>query len=127
MQLHTHDVHIWTADLNIDANWEAELLKTLSADEITRAERFLSPLHRTRFIASHGILRKILSLYLIVDPKIIIFSLGEQKKPYIEGSAIQFNMAHSEDKAVYAFTLDHHIGVDIEKIQNRHNDDVIER
>ncbi|MEP2281002.1 4'-phosphopantetheinyl transferase superfamily protein [Maribacter sp.] len=54
--------------------------------------------------------------YLDIDDLKMNFSKG--KKPFIENSAIQFNISHSNDVIVCAITSDGEIGVDVEKISN---------
>jgi 4'-phosphopantetheinyl transferase len=127
MKLEHNEIHIWSADLGITTAQEEALLALLSPDEHERAERFKYLQHRMRFIAARGSLRQILSNYLDLPPKEIIFAYGEHHKPYLTASPIQFNLAHSGDMAVYAITLNHPIGIDIEKIQNNYNPDIAKR
>src|SRR5450432_1640304 len=62
-------VHVWGWSLNVapgkvfPGNESA-----LSAEERARADRFVSPIHRARFVASHSGLRQVLSGYLRVKP-----------------------------------------------------------
>lgn len=116
MQIEPHEVHIFSADLDLEDYADFALL---SAEESERALRFHSPLHRQRFIAAHSLLRKILSLYTNTPAHEIIFAHAEKKKPFLQspGTSLQFNLAHSEQMAVYALTMKHAIGVDIEKIK----------
>lgn len=126
MQIEDHEIHIFTADL--DARDHADFA-LLSAHESERALRFHSPLHRQRFIAAHSLLRSIISLYIDASPREIIFGHEEKKKPFLQSPAtsLQFNLAHSEHMAVYALTMNHAIGVDIEKIKQAYPENVAER
>jgi 4'-phosphopantetheinyl transferase len=127
MQIEANEIHIFTADLDLLGNTDFALL---SADESERALRFHSPLHRQRFIAARSLLRSILSLYVNTPAHEIIFAHQEKKKPYLKspaGTCLQFNLAHSEQMAVYALTMKHAIGVDIEKIRQDYPDNVAER
>ncbi|TAK73819.1 MAG: 4'-phosphopantetheinyl transferase superfamily protein [Gammaproteobacteria bacterium] len=126
MQLAQHDIHLWSADLTLVLDEKKRLF--LSPDEHERANRFHFPLHRQRFIVARNTLRLLLSLYLSIPPQDIVFSYGKHHKPYLSTHPhLQFNLAHSHDVAVYAFTLDQAIGVDIEKIQNRYETNVAQR
>lgn len=127
MQLSLHEVHVWTTDLEISQDQEAAFLNTLSRDEVIRANRFLSPIHKRRFIAARGTLRYILSQYLEIKPQELSFVYGEHNKPAIPNTDLQFNLAHSQDIAIYGLTLDHEVGIDIEKIQHSYNPAIAER
>jgi 4'-phosphopantetheinyl transferase len=130
MQIQKNDIHIWTIDLNITDEQEHEQFTLLSTDEIDRANRFHFPLHKKYFIAARSMLRTLLSQYLSIEPQDIIFSYTDKHKPYLsENNAkhLQFNLSHSHGLAVYAFTLEHDIGIDIEKIQTDYNPHVAKR
>lgn len=130
MELNPCDVHIWSNSLAILPHEEEELFTLLSPEERLRANRFRLSHHKQRFIAAHGLLRRILCLYLNIPPQKINFAYTEHRKPYVftqPSSRIQFNLAHSRDLAVYAVTLDHPIGIDIEKIKEVYPSDLSER
>lgn len=129
MHIERNEIHVWSADLVLTAEQEKNKFALLSADERERALRFHFPIHRQRFIAARSALRQILSLYLHVAAEDILFAYGEHKKPYLQipGSTLQFNLAHSFDRAVYAFTLNHAIGVDIEKMEDDDKQDIATR
>ena len=55
--------------------------------------------------------------YLDKSPADIEFSYSEYKKPYCPSDAIQFNLAHSKETALFAFCLTADLGIDIEKIR----------
>ena len=46
----------------------------------------------------------------------IQFSYGDRGKPYIQDSDIYFNLAHSQDLAIYAICGDREVGIDLEYI-----------
>ena len=116
------DIHVWRADLDLPLIGFQKLYQTLSVDERVRAKRFHFEKDRKRFIARHGILRTILGCYLNVEPSRLQFSYGKNGKPALADTfgkeAILFNMSDSEDLAIYGFTRDHEIGVDIEHIRD---------
>ena len=113
MHIQKNTIHIWSADIKISDENEQHLRQILSTDENLAANKFKFPIHRKRYIAARSILRRILSDYVQQDPEKIVFKYSEKKKPYLN-SKIQFNVSHSEDLVVYAFTLEHPIGIDIE-------------
>src|SRR5689334_14657586 len=90
------EVHIWYAqESTLPPGMEA----TLSADERARAERFYFPQHRLSYVFAHGVLRDVLSRYLHCSREAIRFVENEFGKPLLdnrdEGTALEFNMAHS--------------------------------
>lgn len=130
MKLEKNEVHIWSANLASTHDKQVEEIALLSMDERKRAEQFRFLIHKRRFIATRNILRHILSQYVNVPPQEIIFQYTKYKKPHLlhpSYSNLQFNLAHSHDLIVYALTLDHAIGIDIEKIQDHYNHDVVKR
>lgn len=130
IKLNTNEIHIWTLDLTLSPLCEQERISWLSKDERKRAERFRFLDNKQQFIAARSGLRQILSLYLPVSKEEITFTYNQYKKPSLlhpSQSHIQFNLAHSGFKAVYAITLDHEVGIDIEKINLVYNDAIAER
>jgi 4'-phosphopantetheinyl transferase len=111
------EVHLWRARLTLRPEQLQQARTLMTQEEQARADRMVTDTLKNRRIASHGILRDILSRYLSMPAADILFSHGERKKPFIEGSDIQFNMSHTEDIALFALTRQHAIGVDIEGIK----------
>ena len=109
------DVHLWQVTL---ADSLADGLKhLLSADESSRANRFHFAKDRNHFIAARVLLRTLLAAYLGINAKELQFTYAEKGKPYLEESArrgINFNLAHSHGRALYAFSHGREVGVDLE-------------
>jgi 4'-phosphopantetheinyl transferase len=101
------------------------LSRSLSEDERTRGARFKFNKHRYRYVAARAALRRLLARYAEVDPAEIRFDYGLQGKPRIEqpvaARQISFNMSHSGDLALFAFTIGPRVGVDIESVRNMPN------
>ncbi|GBE04449.1 4'-phosphopantetheinyl transferase sfp [bacterium BMS3Abin10] len=126
------EIHVWCASLDQPVSRFQMLSQTLSPDEHMRAERFHFEKDRNHFIISHGILRTILGSYLSVEPDKLQFCYGKYGKPAladISGNGrICFNSSRSEWRALYVFTLDREIGVDIEHIHDiSEMDQIVER
>jgi 4'-phosphopantetheinyl transferase len=111
-------IHIWYCALHQEASRCSELIQTLSLDELIRAEKFHFDRDRKNFIVCRGVLRETLGHYLGVEPDQIQFCYGKFGKPALVDTSdmprIRFNLSHSKNLAVYAFTRDREIGVDIE-------------
>lgn len=127
LTLQPHEVNLWCASLALTAGQIDALKIVLHPDEIQRADRFRFPIHRQRFIAARGILRYILSYYLDSEPQDIEFAYHHRGKPYLINTDVQFNLSHSHDMAVYAVTLHHAIGIDIERISDKFEEAVAKR
>lgn len=74
---------------------------------------------RNRAVITKGLLRLLIGRYLNLNPGELVFSYNEFGKPFIsdDNDGIQFNISHSDDMAVFAFTRSAEIGVDIEKVK----------
>jgi 4'-phosphopantetheinyl transferase len=116
------DVHIWRADLDLADSSVREFQGMLSLDERRRADRFHFERDKKRYIAGVGILRSILGRYLNVKPSELQFSYGEHGKPRLSNAfgnrIIHFNMSHSKGLALYGFSREHEIGVDVECVRD---------
>jgi 4'-phosphopantetheinyl transferase len=112
---------VWRAHLDQNVDSLSELTNVLSPDELERAARFRLARDRDRFVLSRGLLRRILSLYLWVDPKEIRFSYGLFDKPFLDSRwherPLSFNLAHAGQMALYAITRRRSVGVDLEFVE----------
>jgi 4'-phosphopantetheinyl transferase len=99
----------------------ADLNGLLSLDEQDRAQRFRFDRHRRRFIVARSTLRQILGRYTGKDPRRLVFGLGPYGKPFLTGKTnapdMEFNVTHSGDLALMAFSLDRRVGIDVEQIR----------
>jgi 4'-phosphopantetheinyl transferase len=113
-------VHIWRVALEQPVSLVHQLEQRLSADEQERAARFHFERDRRRFIVGRGALRTLLCRYLQIEPTRLKLCYGKYGKPYLaeesKGSALHFNLAHSNELAVYAFACEGEVGIDIEYI-----------
>lgn len=120
-------IDIWLCTLPDIEDRNAHFLFQLSPEEKSRAERFKFELHRNRFIASHGFMRKVLARYLNIEADKIEYLNGEKGKPCLADSSyynlngLQFNLSHTQDLAILAVTKNAALGIDIE-YNNRKTD-----
>ena len=109
-------VDVWRVDLAGDADPVADLL---SPDEQERAARFRQSVHRGRWEQARGVLRLLLGAYLGADPQVLRFASGPNGKPEVDPpTRLRFNVSHSGEVALFGFSLDRAVGVDVE-IGNR--------
>jgi 4'-phosphopantetheinyl transferase len=120
LALTSDEVHVWQASLEQPAERVRQLSGVLAEDERRRADHLHRERDRRRFIAGRGILRAILGRYLATEPCQVVLSYGPQGKPFLmqrdRDDDLRFNVAHSQDLALYAFALGRGIGVDLERI-----------
>ncbi|MFN3234124.1 MAG: 4'-phosphopantetheinyl transferase family protein [Gammaproteobacteria bacterium] len=123
MQLDIDDVHVWHIEKKRHLD-EVDSLKTLlSSDEIERAQRFKFERDQTGFIIFRGYLRKILAHYEKCYPDQLRFKYNTHGKPIIANPnvTIEFNISHTKEHALLAVALHAPIGIDIEKMEDKHN------
>ncbi len=118
LTLNRGEVHVWRANID-NLPHLAQLANTLTDDEHARANRFRFPLHRDRYIAARGQLRALLSRYLKSPAEAFRFTQGKFGKPaLLDGGDLRFNVSHSHQLALYAFTLECELGVDVEYVRS---------
>lgn len=121
LALSSDEVHVWRAALDQPIPHVQSLAQILSGDEQMRAQRFRFERDKRRFTVGRGALRTILGWYLDIEPSRLEFSYGPQGKPFlatqVKDQILQFNLTHSHELALFAFTYDREIGIDLEFIR----------
>lgn len=127
--LHHDEVHVWLADLNQSEFPAREIDRILSEEERERAARFYAQRDRNHFAVGRAMLRSILGRYLNADPRHLQFSRGPHGKPVLAtergADALCFNIAHSHDVALCAVARGRDIGVDLERVREDVDVDLI--
>jgi 4'-phosphopantetheinyl transferase len=108
---------LWRVDL--DAAPEAAAAACLSTAERERAERFVFPRDRARFVAAHAALRQVLAAQTRRAAARLEFVEGPFGKPVLAGDhALHFNLSHSQSLGLIAISrgamVGAEIGVDVE-------------
>lgn len=105
------------------------LQRLLSAEERNRAERFHFEANRQEYIVGRGLLRLVLASQLQVAPHELMFEAGPFGKPELRwpqtARRVRFNVSHSADAVVAAFSVDAAVGVDVEAADRIVSQDVI--
>jgi len=117
LTLKPDQVDVWRLSLDFQPDPNKLMESTLSAKELDRAERFEFDKDKHRYVVSHICLRDVLSRYLNLDPSQLTFEANAYGKPSLKDQKLEFNISHSGDFVLVAVTLDHKIGVDIERIR----------
>jgi 4'-phosphopantetheinyl transferase len=109
------EVHVWLASLDLKPEAASEARKLISPEEATRLKGIVDPGTRSRLVASRAVLRSILAMYTKSSPRLLQITDGEGGKPQLAGGP-KFNLSHSGGLALYAFSADNEVGVDIERV-----------
>ena len=112
------EVHAWKAPLVASEHEYVTLQQVLPLDERERAGRFYFEKDRRRWTIAHGILRILLARYLNSNPSELRFVINSYGKPALApqfaATGLQFNLSHSAEMALYAFTYHRQVGIDVE-------------
>jgi len=108
-------IHIWLIDVAQQQPHLDDLFQALSTEEQTSANRFKFSQDAHSFIASHAILRLLLSRYLAIQPQHISFQQNQYGKPFLtQKTEIEFNLSHTKNYALIAINKNEPVGIDIE-------------
>jgi 4'-phosphopantetheinyl transferase len=114
------EVHVWRTRLDMGAVDFAKLRGLLSADELSRANRFRFEADQRRAVIGRGYLRLLLSEILHVPANRLQFEYDEFGKPQLTPTQrlpLQFNVSHSGELILIAIAIGRAVGVDVEKIR----------
>ena len=119
LELEAGDVHVWRLPLApVDSGIVDAYRALLDPEERQRADRFLFERHRNRFTVCRGALRILLSRYLSDSAGAVRFAYEPHGKPTLQSPSVEdsicFNLAHSRDLALLAFSRGQALGIDIE-------------
>ena len=116
----TDGVEVVSFRLDADPAAEAEHAVCLADSERLKASRFAFARDRRRFIVGRARLRQLLASRLMVRPEAVQFDYGPRGKPTLSrrfaGADLHFNVSHSGDAAVCAFSRGREVGVDVEVV-----------
>jgi 4'-phosphopantetheinyl transferase len=113
LELSAGVVDVWTVDLGAEAGDSP----ALSPAEGARAERFRDPQDGTRWRRGRTALRCVLAnYYLDADPRELVVGTASHGKPFLAepGSSLRFNVSHSGNVGLLAFSRGVEVGIDIE-------------
>jgi 4'-phosphopantetheinyl transferase len=122
------EVAVWMCELARPADEIRALATTLSPAERARAARFGRPDLRDRYVVGRATLRMLLGKRLGRAPAEVEIRRGTRGRPNVaDAGTLDFNVSHTDGVAIFGFTEDHRIGVDIEHGERRLNVDGIAR
>jgi len=110
----TEEVQVWVASLAVNDERYAALAASIPQDEKQRASA-LHPVAARRYVVARGILRNLLAGFTGADARKLRFNYGPSGKPSLsDRNNIHFNISHSADLGLFAFSPDRPVGVDVE-------------
>jgi 4'-phosphopantetheinyl transferase len=112
------EVHIWHVRLG---QVSPQMWGLLSEEEQARAQHFHFARDRDRFATCRAKLRQFLAQYCGASAGGLIFDYGPFGKPSLRRQAgqesLHFNVSHSGDAALLAFSRGVQVGVDVERLK----------
>ena len=112
------EVHLWRTSLAVPPALLQQYRAVLSPDELKRAMQFRFARDYEHFVVAHAVLRKLLAHYLQVAPEEVLFIKNAYGKPSLPSSlnpsGLCFNLSHSHEMALFAFSYRRDLGVDVE-------------
>lgn len=104
------------------------LTKFLSIEEIDRSKKFVFDKDKNVYILSHGMLNKAISDELELDFSQLEIRYFDNKKPYIKGYHLDFNLSHSDVFFAYVIASSNKmkVGIDIEKIKKMEINSIVD-
>lgn len=120
------EIHIWKVDIPECLSEKQELFSYLPEQEAYRASRYRFEKDYNKYVITRGLLRSLLGQYLNEKPHKITIEYNFNGKPFVNNyEGLNFNLSHTEDFSLIAFTVNQEIGIDVELTRNDINFDGI--
>ena len=115
----TDHVDVWAVDIRHLTPLPGALAAVLSREEQERGARFLRDADRQRFSIARVVLRHVLARLAGCAPDHLQFERSEAGKPSLRYPAVPlaFNVSHSGEIVLIAWTARRTVGVDVERIR----------
>jgi 4'-phosphopantetheinyl transferase len=123
LPIDVNQAHLWR--VNPESIKDDGVLRSfvtmLSNEERERQRKFIFEKDRHLYLVAHAFVRFCLSRYADVEPERWIFRKNRYGKPFIDNSIyglpLQFNLSHTHGYITCAITVQHQVGVDVERIE----------
>ncbi|HEY8063397.1 MAG TPA: 4'-phosphopantetheinyl transferase superfamily protein [Methylosinus sp.] len=109
-------IEVLRLDFDLAAPWPDADWNVLNTEERERALRFFRHEDRLRMVSTRAALRRLLGERIGADPATLRFTAGRYGRPELAGGGVSFNVSHSGDCALVAFSRHWAVGVDIERV-----------
>lgn len=121
------EVHVWRVRLDAVPASEDCLTRSLSGDELARADRFVFERDRSSYRVVRGTLRAILGEYLGIPAHALEFTYNAYGKPALasarRGGDLRFNVSRTDGMALIAVACGREIGIDVERYREADGSD----
>jgi len=108
-------VHLWHLTLPKQQTIES-YARLITAEEVDRAKLFMREIDALRFVLGRMGLRTLLATYFDVAPLKVRIVLNRLGKPLATYPNVHFNISHSGDSILWAFSRSYELGVDVESM-----------
>ena len=108
------NIHIWKIQLDKMQDHIDSAFKLLSEDEKERSHKYRIENKRKSYILTRATLKLLLQYYMQDKPYTIY--KNHYGKAYIKQSQLYFNISHTKDMSLIAFSKGDEIGIDLESI-----------
>lgn len=109
----TRSVHLWWLPLGAAPAAAPADEATLTAPERARADQFVFPADRARFVSVRAAVRTVLAGELGCRPARVPLSVGPYGRPTVDAPELDVNVTHSRSAAVIAVTRGGSVGIDL--------------
>jgi len=118
--LKKNSLYVWQVVWEEYIDYKAYFWRILSLEEKNRAAKRLRAINTHQFIVTRGLLRVAIGYLLGQAPHAVkfIYTMG-QKPEIVNTKGLAFNISHTSNKALYAFSLHTQIGIDIEDMSRK--------
>lgn len=111
------EIHVWSISFLDFADDVTFFTHSLSSEELERVKTYKFPTDKQKFILGRGLLKYLLARYLDMQIQHINIAYGSWGKPYLtHKNRLYFNISHSGDYVLYAFTCGYEVGIDLEYV-----------
>ena len=119
-------IQLWYVRLAAAEPSIAGFYRICSRDEQQRANAFRFAKQRDHFLVGRSLLRIILGSYCATHPSQFTFRYGPKGKPFLVSAGefpkndlpLYFNVSHCDGSAVFAFSRNFDLGVDVERVRD---------
>lgn len=110
------EVHVWRFGLAATPPHDVD--EYLDEKDRARAGRFAFERDRAKFLRVRYVVRKLLGLYLEINPKEVCLVANQHGKPFLPlNCGISFNLSHAGSHGIIAIGTGTEIGIDIEELR----------
>lgn len=92
------------------------LEKYIDNNDKIEAGKFKFDKDRYTYLFCHTLLRLILSKRLNMSPEDLLITYDSNKKPYLQGNPLYFNISHTRDSFAIILSEQFRVGIDLEKV-----------